>query len=314
MPAPHPERPASLVLIADAKAGNLSVLNDALSESGYAVLTALQGKACLERARQHLPDTILLAAEMPDLSGLEVARLLKADPATRHIPLLLISANSVPEFQAAAFQAGVSDCLSSPVAISELLSRIAQQLKNTRHSPHARSALDAFGHASLVADPESGRISWQSPLARELLDRHFKLRIELIPPIVRNWLRSAIASLHKNPGVPLQALKVAHASSRVIFTLHSRASEGEWLLMLHEENDQARIAALQACFPLERTQAEVLYWSAMGKHRSEISEILERPESSIEALLQQLPGKLGVSEVALAIQVAREKLQSLNPA
>src|SRR4051812_20600724 len=78
-------RNADLVLIVDDVPDNLAVLHDALDESGYTVLVATSGDAALQRAAQARPDIVLLDAMMPGMDGFEVARRLKADPATAHI-------------------------------------------------------------------------------------------------------------------------------------------------------------------------------------------------------------------------------------
>ncbi len=75
-----------MVLIVDDVPDNLSVLHDALDESGYTVLVATSGEAALQRAAQALPDIVLLDAMMPGMDGFEVARRLKAGPPRRTFP------------------------------------------------------------------------------------------------------------------------------------------------------------------------------------------------------------------------------------
>ncbi|GAB2879899.1 hypothetical protein GCM10027046_04880 [Uliginosibacterium flavum] len=238
MPSQGIDRATRLVLIVDDVPENLSVLHDALDESGYSVLAALNGESALIRARQSLPDIILLDAAMPGMDGFEVASLLKADLATSHIPIIFMTGITEPEHIVAAFKAGGTDYVSKPVRTSEVIARIASHLQSARKTTQARSALDAFGQATMSVIPETGRVTWQTPLARDLLARYFNIRIDLVPPIVRNWLRTSIACLRSQPGTPLQPLKVIHASSRVIFSLHSQSADDEWLLVLSEENDK----------------------------------------------------------------------------
>jgi PleD family two-component response regulator len=69
---------SDVVLVVDDVPDNLSVLHDALDESGYTVLVATSGEAALQRAAQALPDIVLLDAMMPGLDGFEVAKRLKA--------------------------------------------------------------------------------------------------------------------------------------------------------------------------------------------------------------------------------------------
>jgi CheY-like chemotaxis protein len=92
MNKPVPEMPSSMfadatdvVLIVDDVPDNLSVLHDALDESGYTVLVATTARRRWQRAAQALPDVVLLDAVMPGMDGFEVARRLKADPQTAHV-------------------------------------------------------------------------------------------------------------------------------------------------------------------------------------------------------------------------------------
>ena len=82
---------ADVVLIVDDVPDNLAVLHDALDESGFTVLVATNGESALARARQSLPDVILLDAVMPGMDGFEVARRLKADYTTQQIPILFMT-------------------------------------------------------------------------------------------------------------------------------------------------------------------------------------------------------------------------------
>jgi CheY-like chemotaxis protein len=91
------------VLIVDDVPDNLSVLHDALDESGYTVLVATNGESALQRAAQALPDIVLLDAVMPGMDGFEVARRLKAQPDTAHIPIIFMTGLTETEHVVAAF-------------------------------------------------------------------------------------------------------------------------------------------------------------------------------------------------------------------
>ena len=82
---------SDVVLIVDDVPDNLSVLHDALDESGYTVLVATDGPTALQRAAKVLPDMVLLDAMMPGMDGFEVARRLKAAPVTTHIPIIFMT-------------------------------------------------------------------------------------------------------------------------------------------------------------------------------------------------------------------------------
>ena len=134
---------SDIVLIVDDVPENLSLLHDALDEAGYTVLVATNGEAALQRARQSLPDVILLDALMPGMDGFEVARRLKADFSTQHIPIVFMTGLTETEHVVAAFAAGGADYVTKPIRPAEVLARIAAHMANARQMKQARSALDA---------------------------------------------------------------------------------------------------------------------------------------------------------------------------
>ena len=169
---PPTERALShIVLIVDDVPENLSLLHDALDEAGHTVLVATNGEAALQRARQSLPEVILLDALMPGMDGFEVARRLKADFATQHIPIVFMTGLTETEHIVAAFAAGGADYVTKPIRPAEVIARIAAHVSNARQMRQARSALDAFGQATVAVRAADSRIVWQTPLARVLLSR-----------------------------------------------------------------------------------------------------------------------------------------------
>src|SRR5574343_1009685 len=172
IPTPMPDFDrlnTDLVLIVDDVPDNLSVLHDALDEAGYTVLVATQGESALRRAAQSLPDVILLDALMPGMDGFEVARRLKADFTTQHIPIVFMTGLTETAHVVAAFDAGGADYVTKPIRPQEVLARIAAHMQSARLMRQARSALDAVGQATVAVRAADGRIVWQTPLARELL-------------------------------------------------------------------------------------------------------------------------------------------------
>ena len=168
-----------LVLIVDDVPDNLAVLHDALDESGYTVLVATNGEQALARAAQARPDVVLLDAVMPGLDGFEVARRLKADAATAHIPIIFMTGLTETEHLVAALEAGGVDYVTKPIKPKEVLARMNVHLQGARlarqqarQAGQARNALDAFGYASATVRWPEGRIIWQTALARELLARY----------------------------------------------------------------------------------------------------------------------------------------------
>ena len=306
MPPDFDRSHSELVLIVDDVPENLSVLHDALDESGFTVLVAINGEAALSRARQSLPDIVLLDAVMPGMDGFEVARRLKADFATRHIPIIFMTGLTETEHVVHAFQAGGTDYVAKPVRTGEVIARIQAHLASARQMKQARSALDAFGQATLAVRLESERITWQTPLASRLLRRYFEA-CEHAPAIVLSWLEKLAASDTETRRAAV--LNITRPSSRLTVTLAEQTTDGEWLLVLREEDDDAQIEALIPAFALTRREAEVLYWVCRGKTGPDIGEILGSSPRTVNKHLEHIYAKLGVETRTAAANLAMSRMR-----
>lgn len=186
---------SDVVLIVDDVPDNLSVLHDALDESGYTVLIATSGEAALQRATQGLPDVILLDAMMPGMDGFEVARRLKAAPHTTHIPIIFMTGLTETEYLVAALESGGVDYVTKPIKPKEVLARMGVHLAGARERRQTRNALDAFGYATITVRAADGCLMWQTPLARELLERYCGTQAPQTPPDVLGWLQGCVQTL-----------------------------------------------------------------------------------------------------------------------
>lgn len=293
---------SELVLIVDDIPENLSVLHDALDEAGYTVLVATSGETALQRARASVPDVILLDAMMPGMDGFEVARRLKADFSTRHIPIVFMTGLTETEHVLAAFDAGGADYVTKPIRPQEVLARIAAHMHSARLMKQARSALDAFGQATLAVHPDSGRVVWQTPLARQLMKDYFAAPEDEAPPALRTWIEESARA--RRAGRDFPPLHLTRGARRLICTLHARSGADEWLLSLREESDAAVIDALMAAFRLTHREAEVLYWVIKGKTSPDIGEILGTSPRTVNKHLEHVFTKLGVENRTAAASVA----------
>ena len=293
-----------IVLIVDDVPENLSLLHDALDEAGYTVLVATNGESALQRARQSRPDVILLDAVMPGMDGFEVARRLKADPQTQPIPVVFMTGLTETEHVLAAFAAGGADYVTKPIRPPEVLARIAAHMQNARQMKQARTALDAFGQATAALRAEDGRLLWATPLARKLLREYFEMEGQGTPPRLLAWVHEARAAARENREPPLV---VARESRRLLASLHDPAEpghEGEWLLVLREENHAAAVEALMAAFRLTTREAEVLYWVSKGKTNKDIGDILGSSPRTVNKHLEHVFEKLGVETRTAAANLA----------
>jgi len=122
---PRPNR----ILIVDDNQANRELLEAYLSTLDCELDIAVDGREALDKARTFRPDLILLDVMMPKLSGFEVCQKLKANPATRKIMVLMVTAlNELGDIERAV-AAGTDDFLSKPVNKVELLKRVANMLR-----------------------------------------------------------------------------------------------------------------------------------------------------------------------------------------
>jgi len=301
----HPQQ--GVVLAVDDVPDNLSLLYDALDEAGYTVLVATDGESALHRAKLSLPDVILLDAMMPGMDGFEVAQRLKADFATQTIPIVFMTSLTETEHVVAAFAAGGADYVTKPIKPQEVLARIAAHTHNARQMNQARSALDAFGQATVAIAVSSGRLTWQTPLARKLLNEHFDGHGEFAPPCLLEWTRHADAARRESREIP--ALLNVLDGRRLLASFHDQTGDEEWLVVLREENDAAAIENLLSAFPLTRREAEVLYWLSLGKTNRDIADILDMSPRTVNKHLEHVFEKLGVETRTAAASMALEKIR-----
>jgi putative two-component system response regulator len=122
----------SRVLVADDTESVRSLFRKLLVADGHEVVSADDGAAALVAVQQHLPDVILLDVTMPRMDGLEVCRRLKADPATRLTPVVLVTGQADLSDRIRGIEAGADEFLSKPVHPHELRARV-RSLTRMKH-------------------------------------------------------------------------------------------------------------------------------------------------------------------------------------
>lgn len=133
-----PPKGTPKILIADDNPQNVELLEAYLAEVDCVIETATDGEATLHAVQQFTPDLLLLDIMMPRLSGFEVCRKIRANPATRDTLILMVTAlNETSDFERGV-QAGTDDFLTKPVNKVELLCRVKSLLRVR----HLKSQLD----------------------------------------------------------------------------------------------------------------------------------------------------------------------------
>ena len=138
MPSPYK------VLIAEDDPQGVELLEAYLSESGYEIQVSTDGDDTLAKVRSWKPDLILLDIMMPKISGFEVCKRLRANPATRDIAILMVTALDQTSDVERAVEAGTDDFLSKPINKTDLLIRVRNLLSSRKNKKELDRALDYF--------------------------------------------------------------------------------------------------------------------------------------------------------------------------
>ena len=120
--------PRRTVLAVDDTPANLNLLSQLLGKH-YRVQLAVSGAKALELAQRRPPDIIVLDVMMPEMDGYDACRRLKADPRTRDVPVLFLTALSGPDDETRAFEAGGADFIAKPFTPATLLARVRTHLE-----------------------------------------------------------------------------------------------------------------------------------------------------------------------------------------
>ena len=115
---------AKSILVADDDPDIVNIVAMSLEAQGYAVFKAANGQEAVEQARQHTPDLIFMDMMMPVLSGYEAVSELKADEATRGIPIVGLSAKAMADDMERALDVGIDGYITKPFRISQILSTV----------------------------------------------------------------------------------------------------------------------------------------------------------------------------------------------
>jgi CheY-like chemotaxis protein len=118
-----------IILIVEDNEENRDALGRRLQRRGFEVLMAVDGKVGVEMAKTERPDLVLMDMNMPEVDGWEATRQIKADPNTRDLPVIGLTAHAMTGDRERAIEAGCSDYHTKPVEFPRLLSQIQALLQ-----------------------------------------------------------------------------------------------------------------------------------------------------------------------------------------
>ena len=113
----------TLLLVEDNEM-NRDAISRLLERRGFVVIAAEDGEQGVRVCREAMPDLVLMDLGLPGMDGFQATRLLKADPATAHIPVVALTARALTSDQEAAFAAGCNDYDTKPVDLARLVGKI----------------------------------------------------------------------------------------------------------------------------------------------------------------------------------------------
>jgi two-component system cell cycle response regulator DivK len=115
---------AKTVLIVEDNELNMKLLNDLLEAHGYRTLKTAHGIEAMELARAHRPDLILMDIQLPEVSGLEVTRWLKADEELRSIPVIAVTAFAMKGDEERIRENGCEAYISKPISVAKFMQTV----------------------------------------------------------------------------------------------------------------------------------------------------------------------------------------------
>jgi CheY-like chemotaxis protein len=154
------------VLVVDDAPPNVKLLRLILKDAGYRVLEAASGPEALEVMRREKPDAMVLDVRMPGMDGYQVCREIRRDPEFAALPVIMVTALSLPEERIRGIEAGATDFITKPFNKKELLTRIQASLAMAKA---ARSGIIPQLPGSVVIVDPDWKILAMSPAASALL-------------------------------------------------------------------------------------------------------------------------------------------------
>jgi two-component system cell cycle response regulator DivK len=116
------------VLIVEDNELNMKLFHDLLEANGINTVQTRDGKLAVDMAREHKPDLIIMDIQLPEISGLEITQMLKADDELKHIPVIAVTAFAMKGDEQKIREGGCEDYISKPISVSRFLEVVRKHL------------------------------------------------------------------------------------------------------------------------------------------------------------------------------------------
>jgi two-component system alkaline phosphatase synthesis response regulator PhoP len=136
------------ILVVDDEPGIVAIARDYLDRAGFRVVTAGDGNVALRLARAESPSLIVLDLMLPGIDGLDVTRVLRSDPATRAVPIIMLTARVEEADRLVGLELGADDYITKPFSPRELVARVRAVLRRVEGNQEP-SAIFKYGDLSI---------------------------------------------------------------------------------------------------------------------------------------------------------------------
>ncbi len=175
------------VLVVEDEAAQRQVLAYNLKSRGYRALTAADGEEALLLIEEEKPDLVILDWMLPEVSGIEICRRIKAREETRDIPVIMLSARAEESDRVRGLETGADDYVVKPYSISELMARVKTNLRRLRKAVEGQ----VLRHGDISLDAEQHRV-FRGGTAIHLGPTEFRLLHVFLEKPGRVWSREQL--------------------------------------------------------------------------------------------------------------------------
>ena len=195
----NPAQPPD-ILIVDDSPSTLQLLSEIFKNAGYSTRAALSGRLALQSLRASIPDLVLLDITMPDISGYDICRAMKADESLKDIPVIFISGHSQNRDVVKGFSAGGVDFVAKPFEISEVVARVKTHLELRQQQQALQKSYAELRSLEEMRDNLVHMIvhDLRNPLwsANIHLEQIQGLADTSLNPLIQNHVNEALAATH----------------------------------------------------------------------------------------------------------------------